>query len=389
MAQTFGTVWHSRSKEDITLPAPIPQPSVYLESNSLLCIILWSVCRYGMDTTTGKVALFPITITTPSKSVQCVMGHWSMLQQVMINLFTGFRNGIRQKQIQEALGPLTIRGLSKADLAEWIRISGTKVVNKPRLMEHSHFLIPVEMFMSLARVMESYQSPEDFLYCEKTNSTQFCMDHVVTMEKLKEANLFVSAWTITHVFQSNTPNWLMLKVRPFEYDDDTPAFGIPYWDTLVKKQFDLYRAYARAPHMVVTHLKSLYKQCHETAIEPRSVLIARFSIGVIPDVPEHRYSDHNQAAKRRRKLYEEFCREKGLALPGRGRPRKSETAVRKVVKKVREMLQDASGLRPMKKNRTEVPSVVSLTDVKRTLPSRCGTARMTPQEIQEWLAQFR
>jgi hypothetical protein len=384
--ETFGVTWPLHFK-DIHMPAHIENLKEHLKTNSLACLLIWSIANYCMDTTTGKVVIYPITVTTSKQAVKCVISHWSLLQQVMVNLFTGFRSGIKQKDIQSALSPFLVHNISKRDLARWVKVTGTKLVNKPRLVEHSHFLIPADLFISLAQIIEPFKTPHDFLFCEEKSTTNFCTDKTATIEKLKQQNLFISAYTVTNVFQSNTPNWLMLKVQPVEYDDNTPAFGVPFWNSVVNLQFDLFKLYHKKYDQSPHHMKSLFELASDVPIETRSVILERFPIGVLNDVPKARYSDHNQASKRRRKIYEEACDKKGLAMPARGRPRKGEEKFRTLVKNVRVSVEAASGIRPMKRNRVvDTRSNVNLSDVKNCLPETFVSARMTAEEIQAWLS---
>ena len=379
----FGTYWPLHHKH-LVLPDAIGNPVEYLKSNALTSLLLWGMLHKCMDTSTGKVCLFPITVATSKTIIQGYIGHWSMVQQIMINLFTGFRNGIKQKHIREALVRLTMSSISPYDLGALVSVTGTKKVNRPRLLEHSHFIIPADLLHDLAPVLENFNHPNEFLYSEVTSNSGFCTDKTFTLERLKHLNLFISATTLTSVFQSNTPNWLMYKLQPIEYNMQTPAFGIPHWSTLLDLQFDGYRKYRRMATSAV-HMNSFYNVDVITPVETREQIWTRFPYGVVHDVPEDRYTDHNQAAKRRRELQVKLCESQGLVLPGRGRPRNGEKKIRSTLKNTMKLVEIASGIRPMKRNRTEQKTDVKLEDVRQTLPQTAVTPFMSPDDIQKWI----
>lgn len=352
-------IWKLHTKA-IKLPEAIPDASEYLKKHSDLTVLLWSLFNFCVDTTTGKVALFPCTVQvndgSDASTLNVFVGHWSMVQQVMVNLFTGFRNGIRQQDIRRAILPLTIGGLHKQDMRKLVRLSGTNEVNAPRLLDHSHFMIPEEMLFAFATVLEPFRTVSELLQSEhKRNPSAFCEDVTFTMERLKTANLFVSAWTVTKVFQSNTPNWFELKQRPAVYDDNTPAFGIPYWTELVERVHEAFGRFRKTLPSPVKHLKNFWTLSDEPVLD-RAQIEARFYYGVVNDVPENRYTDHNQAAKRRKRLYTEICMERGVRPPGRGRPRTPEKPIREKVEMVRALIDETSGIRRMKRNRTMTES---------------------------------
>ena len=381
-AVRFGTYWPLHHKH-LSLPDAIGNPREFLEKHSLATLLLWGILHHCMDTSTGKVCLFPITVATSNTIIQGYIGHWSMVQQVMINLFTGFRNGVKQKDIHNALIGLMMGSISQYDLGALISVTGTKKVNRPRLFEHSHFIIPADLLHELAPILQPFKDPKEFLYSEATSTTHFCTDKSFTLERLKHMNLFISATTVTTVFQSNTPNWLMYKLQPLEYNDLTPAFGITHWDTLLDIQFDAYRKYHKCASPAF-HMISFYEISKGIPVETRDQVWARFPYGVIHDIPEDRYTDHNQAAKRRRGLQSELLASQGLVLPGPGRPRSCEKPIRDKLKTTMKMVEIASGIRPMKRNRTD-RSDIKLEDIRQSLPKTAVTPFMTPSDIQRWM----
>ena len=326
-----------------------------LKGNSLLSLCLHTIFHRGMNTTNGKVMLFPATLVNSQGSWEVYLSMWTLVRSIMVQLYTGFtRSDFVKPVIQAAFGDVMITGLCRDDLFQMTALTGSVAMTHGRVLTEGHFAMSADFVMAAAEILKSY-TIETLIYEDNDtpeNANIFCTDRRVTIEKLKDyKDNGISASRLFRAPQSKYKDWTAFRALPPSFTESTPAFGLPYWDSLLEHWKDVRESSSKRTGLTLCHLRDMYTSS-PGPVQTRAQVFAAHPEGVPDDSvmrPDHA---HNKAELRMKEKLKRQLEENGMDPIRPGRPNKLMIEKMKVVKEAKIMIQAQQGFKHHKKRRT-------------------------------------
>lgn len=325
-----------------------------LKKDSLLTLILHTAFYRCTDTTTGKVLLHPATLCNSTGTYPVFVGHYSVLQRVLIQLFAGFTrnrvNHVNKEQIASTLEPLTARGLSRADMDGFRALTGTAAMPLARQLTEGHFVISANFVCAAANALRCFHFIEEVLQPDaKTNKEDiFCTDRRVNIEWLKiysrpdGKDLEISAHKMCHTVQSKVTEWVWMPRKDPAYTELTHQFGLPLSDAQLASWAHVRRMLNNLPETpAVSHQANLF-DVSKAPVKTRAEILAAHPDGIANDAHLRPELPHNMAHLQCKKVVKSLLVRNNIAPPTAGRPSK-HSKVQGVVKELMQMVRTDKG----------------------------------------------